>query len=77
MVNVTTFFRKPGFLRFLMAVFVTTFFVTGCTTTKGTFCQIAEPVRLSDTAIDALSDAEVEKLLARNLKGAKLCGWRP
>lgn len=44
---------------------------------KGTFCAISHPVRLSDTAVDALSDAEVAALLAHNEKGAKLCAWRP
>ena len=47
------------------------------TANKGSFCAIAHPVRLSDSAIDALTDAEVEKLLAFNRKGAALCGWRP
>ena len=52
--------------------------LTACqTANKGTFCAIAHPVRLSDSAIDALTDAEVEKLLAFNKKGAALCGWRP
>jgi len=52
--------------------------LTACqTTTRGSFCDIASPVRLSDTAVDALSDVEVAKILAYNLKGAKLCGWKP
>lgn len=51
--------------------------LAGCTTTKGTFCQISKPQRLSSQAVDALSDAEVAALLAHNLKGRKLCGWRP
>jgi hypothetical protein len=52
--------------------------LAGCTTVpKGTFCQLADPVRLSDSAVDALSDAEVKALLAHNRKGAKLCGWKP
>ena len=51
--------------------------LAGCqTTSKGSFCQIAAPVRLSDSAVDALTDAEVKALLAHNRKGAKLCGWR-
>ena len=51
--------------------------LAGCTTTRGTFCDIAKPVRLSDAAVDALSDAEAGALLSHNRKGAKLCGWKP
>lgn len=52
-------------------------FLAACTTTKGSFCAISKPIRLSETAISALSDAEVADILAANEKGAKLCGWRP
>lgn len=48
-----------------------------CTTTKGSYCSISSPIRLSDKAIGALSDAEVADILARNETGAKLCGWVP
>ncbi len=51
--------------------------VAGCQTTKGTFCQISSPIRLSSEAVDALSDSEVNTILAHNEKGAKLCGWKP
>lgn len=52
--------------------------ITACTTTpKGTFCQISDPIRLSPAAVAALSDAEVDAILAHNRKGQKLCGWRP
>ena len=47
-----------------------------CQTAKGSFCDIAKPVRLSDAAVDALSDAEVAAMLSHNKKGAKLCGWK-
>lgn len=50
--------------------------IAACTTTKGSFCEIAKPVRLGSAAIDALSDAEVKAILAHNQKGARLCGWR-
>ncbi len=49
----------------------------GCQTTKGTFCQISSPIRLSSEAVDALSDSEVNAILAHNEKGEKLCGWKP
>lgn len=51
--------------------------LAGCTqTTKGTFCAISSPIRLSSQAVDALSDQEVKDILAHNRKGAKLCGWK-
>lgn len=50
--------------------------LAGCQT-SGSFCQISNPIRLSADAIAALSDAEVNAALAHNLKGAKLCGWKP
>lgn len=51
--------------------------LAGCQTTSGSFCAISHPIRLSQTAIAALSDAEVSAILAQNEKGQKLCGWRP
>jgi len=49
----------------------------GCTTTKGGFCAVSTPLRLSVKAVDALSDREARALLAHNRKGRDLCGWRP
>lgn len=51
--------------------------LTACQTGKGSFCDIARPIRLSDQAIDAMTDAEVEAALSLNEKGRKLCGWKP
>ena len=52
--------------------------LVACTTTpKGTFCQISDPIRLSPAAVAALSDAEVERILAHNKRGEALCAWRP
>lgn len=51
--------------------------LAACTTTKGSFCAIESPIRLSSAAVAALSDAEVKTILAHNRKGAALCGWRP
>ena len=49
--------------------------LAACTTTpKGSFCEIARPIRPAN--VDVLSDAEVAQILALNLKGEKLCGWR-
>lgn len=51
--------------------------LSGCTTTKGSFCAIEKPLRYSQAVIDTMSDAEVADTLAHNEKGAKLCGWKP
>lgn len=51
--------------------------LAGCQTTGGSFCAISHPIRLSSSAIAALSDAEVNTILAHNLRGERLCGWRP
>lgn len=51
--------------------------LAGCITAGGTFCDIAKPIRHSQAVIDAESDAEVDADLAHNLKGQKLCGWKP
>lgn len=51
--------------------------LTACQTTGGTFCDISRPIRLSAQAIDAMTDAEVTATLAHNLKGRRLCGWKP
>lgn len=51
--------------------------LSACITAKGSFCDVAKPVRLSSAAIDAMSDAEVNAALAHDRKGEKLCGWKP
>lgn len=48
----------------------------GCQTAKGTFCDIAKPIRLAPEQVDQLTDDQVAQLLAHNTKGAKLCGWK-
>ena len=51
--------------------------LAGCETTKGTFCDIAKPIRLAPEQVDQLTDDQVTQLLALNTKGQRLCGWRP
>lgn len=51
--------------------------LAGCQTTKGSFCAVSSPIRLSAATIAALSDAEVKAVLAHNRKGQKLCNWKP
>lgn len=60
-----------------MLLCICTVLLAACTTTKGSFCQIAQPIRLSGETIDHLSDEEVSSVLAANEKGRKLCGWKP
>lgn len=59
------------------AIFALVALLSACTTPSGTFCDIASPLRLSDTAIEAMSDAEVQNALAHNERGRRLCGWKP
>lgn len=51
--------------------------LAGCQSASGTFCDIARPQRPSAAAVDAMTDAQVREMLAQNLKGQRLCGWRP
>lgn len=51
--------------------------LTACQTSSGTFCDIAQPIRLSSVVIDKMSDAEVKAALSHNEKGRALCGWSP
>ena len=51
--------------------------LAACQTASGDFCDINHPTRLEPATIDAMTDAEVNKALADNLKGARLCGWKP
>lgn len=51
--------------------------LAACQTAKGSFCAIADPVRLAQERVTRLSDAEVKALLAHNRKGMRLCGWKP
>jgi hypothetical protein len=48
--------------------------LAACTTTRGSFCQITEPIRPAN--VDVLTDAEVKDILTHNEKGAALCGWK-
>lgn len=51
--------------------------LAGCQTAKGTFCDIAKPIRLAPEQVDQLTDAQVAELLGHNTRGQRLCGWRP
>lgn len=45
-------------------------------TSGGSYCDIAKPIRLSARTVDALTDREVEAVLTHNATGARLCGWK-
>lgn len=51
--------------------------LTACNTTRGSFCGVSRPLRLSEQTVAAMSDSEVAAALAHNKKGAALCGWKP
>jgi hypothetical protein len=51
--------------------------LAGCTTTGGTFCDVAKPMRPSQAALDAMDGQEVADMLRHNLAGQRMCGWRP
>ena len=51
--------------------------LAGCTTSGGSFCDIAKPIRVTEQTIAAMTDAEVEAALTHNEQGRALCGWQP
>lgn len=58
-------------------ILLLTLALAGCQSVTPTFCDLAEPIRMSDRTVDAMTDAEVEQVLTHNLTGAKACGWKP
>jgi hypothetical protein len=51
--------------------------LTACTTTRGGFCDLSQPLRPSKAAFEAMSEREIDALLVHNKTGVKLCGWKP
>jgi hypothetical protein len=52
--------------------------LVGCATSSGgSFCDLAKPLRLSHDQVDHLTDDQVRQFLGHNERGAKLCGWKP
>ncbi len=49
---------------------------TACQTTGGSLCAVSKQFRPSQASINAMSDQQVADMLAFNLKGKKLCGWK-
>jgi hypothetical protein len=58
-------------------ILVATLALAGCTTTGGTFCDIAKPIRPSQAALDAMDGQDVVAVLVHNKTGERLCGWTP
>ena len=50
---------------------------TACQTVRGSFCDIARPQRPSAQEIASMTDQRASEVLAHNLKGQQLCGWKP
>lgn len=50
--------------------------VAGCTTSRGSFCAISQPWRVSKETIQTMTEAQVKAALAHNRYGAKACGWK-
>ncbi|MBZ9926796.1 hypothetical protein [Mesorhizobium sp. BR1-1-4] len=48
--------------------------LTACQTPGGTFCDVERPNR---DPVSDMTPAEARTALAHNLKGAKLCRWKP
>ena len=57
------------------ALILAAMLLAGCQTVgEGTFCDINKPNR---NPVEDMTPAEARTALAHNLKGARLCGWKP
>jgi len=48
--------------------------IAACAHGGGSFCDIEKPNR---NPVEDMTPAEARTALEHNLKGAKLCGWKP
>lgn len=69
--------RILDLLAWLLVLIIFALGASACTTTGGSFCSIAKPIRLTGQTIAVMTDAEVAAVLAHNRKGAAICGWKP
>lgn len=56
--------------------------IAGCATTAPrpeplTWCDLNQPFRPTQATLAVMTQAEVDEGLAHNLRGQRLCGWRP
>jgi hypothetical protein len=49
--------------------------LAACANPRGSFCDLAAPIRLSDEQIATLTDEQVAQFLGQNERGRVLCGW--
>lgn len=67
-----------GAATILVFVLAVTLLLAGCAApTRGTFCDVAKPIRPTAAEVADMSDASVTATLEHNRKGAALCGWKP
>ena len=57
------------------AIILAALMLAGCTTTSGSFCQIAPPLKYRQQVYDAMMDAEPARHLRYLKTGEKLCHW--
>lgn len=43
----------------------------------GAWCDVSQPMRLSEATIAAMTRPELEAAVAHNTHGERECGWRP
>lgn len=65
-----------------VVIVLLTLALAGCQTPWGwggnpRFCDLAEPMRISDATIGVMTEAEVDQTLMHNEIGARACGWTP
>jgi len=69
--------RIVDMLAWLLMLLIFLVGATACTTSGGSFCAIAKPIRPGQQTIADMTDTEVAALLAHNKRGQALCGWMP
>lgn len=57
------------------AIILAALMLAGCTTTSGSFCQIAPQLKYRQQVYDAMTDAEAARHLGYLKTGEKLCHW--
>ncbi len=61
--------------KFPLGMIFAVLMLAGCQSVpSGNFCDLNEPNR---NPVEDMTQTEGRTALAHNLKGAKLCGWRP
>lgn len=59
-----------------MTSLLATILATGCATTgAGSFCRIAEPIRVDAESLACMTRTVAGRIVAHNEIGRRLCGW--